>query len=226
MKKILVLIVLLTSLFVNAQSKKEYLSKNRFDLNANNFDFPQKNFKIIGFGSYHGSAKTENVEINLLKSLTKSGSIKYYLPETDFSIAHYFNLFLKNGDTNLLKKLVIEYGIRIPQERSIEVYKKWIKLKELNDNLSNDRKLKIIGIDLMVSYRYTAKYILELINSNRINSKLLKEIKQMVKTDTTDFSPYYNSYSKKVFKLLVSDFENNKTKYYTAINCKYEHCEP
>ena len=42
-----------------SQSKTEYLKNNRFDLFNSNFDFPQINFKIIGFGAYHGSLETE-----------------------------------------------------------------------------------------------------------------------------------------------------------------------
>ena len=71
-----------------------------------------------------------------MKSLIKNKSIKYYLPETDFSIAHYFNEYLKNGDTILLKDLVTLYGIRVPQERTIEVYKKWQELKNIKKVLN------------------------------------------------------------------------------------------
>lgn len=54
-----------------SQSKSEYLKNNRFDLLKSNFEFPQKNFKIIGFGAYHGSQETEIVENILLENLIK-----------------------------------------------------------------------------------------------------------------------------------------------------------
>lgn len=38
------------------ESKQEYLSRNKFDLNKLS-EFPQSDIKIIGFGAYHGSAK-------------------------------------------------------------------------------------------------------------------------------------------------------------------------
>ncbi|WP_420572766.1 hypothetical protein [Kordia sp.] len=76
---------------VLGQSKQEYLQKNRFDLHKETFQFPQKGFKIIGFGAYHGSVKTEDTALNLLKSLLRTQTISYYLPETDFSVAHYFD---------------------------------------------------------------------------------------------------------------------------------------
>jgi len=52
---------------------------------------------------------------------TNDGTIKYYLPETDFSIEHFFNQYLKIGDALLSKELVNYYGARVPQEKSIEI---------------------------------------------------------------------------------------------------------
>ena len=218
MKKTYILLVVLISLQAYSQTKRTYLENNRFDLTSPEFDFPQKDFKIIGFGAYHGSAKTEETEHALLKSLTKNGTIKYYLPETDFSIGHYFNQYLKTGDTILLKNLVVHYGIRVPQEQSIETYKKWIEIKNLNDKLPKENKLTVVGIDYMVSYKYTSLHLLEVIDFGRNKENSLKEVANMVKMDTTDFSPYYDSYSKKVLKNFVSDYEKNPSKFENEIN--------
>lgn len=89
MKNIFILLFTFFSFSGYTQNKLEYLKNNRFDLNSSEFNFPDKQFYIIGFGGYHGSSKIEDVEIELLTSLTKNKSIKYYLPETDYSIAHY-----------------------------------------------------------------------------------------------------------------------------------------
>ena len=151
MRKIFILLLTFVILQSCTQTKTSCLEKNRFNLTSSDFDFPQKDFKIIGFGAYHGSAKTELTEYTLLKSLTKDGTIKYYLPETDFSIGHFFNQYLKTGDTLLLKDLIYNYGTRVPQEKSIETYEKWKEIKKLNDNLSQKNKLTVVGIDLFVS---------------------------------------------------------------------------
>ena len=168
------IIFLLTNLISSAQKNKgnstnktDYLKKNCCDLNTPDFDFPQKNFKIIGFGAYHGSAKTEEAEYALLKSLTKNGTIKYYLPETDFSIGHYLNEYLKTGDTILLKDLIVHYGVRVPQDKSIETYEKWKEIKKLNDGLPEKDKLTVVGIDLQVNYKYTSKHVLEIIDPEK-----------------------------------------------------------
>lgn len=217
-------IFLLTFVLIQscAPSKARYLEKNRLDLNSSDFEFPQKDFNIIGFGAYHGSSKTEDVEIELLKSLTQNNSIKYYLPETDFSIAHYFNEYLKNGDTILLRDLVTLYGIRVPQERTIEVYEKWKKLKKLNDQLPVKDKLNIVGIDIQVNYKYVSKHILELINESENERKPIQEIRQMVKIDTTGYGLGDLSYAHKILKRFVIDYDNNKSEYQKYLNGKPE----
>lgn len=204
-----------------SQTKTDYLENNRFDLTSSEFDFPQKDFNIIGFGAYHGSAKTEKTEFALIKSLTKDGIIKYYLPETDFSIGHYFNKYLKTGDTILLKDLVYNYGTRVPQEKSIETYEKWKEIKKLNDKLQEKDKLTVVGIDLLVTYKYTSKHLLEIIDFEQTQEKSLQEIVNMIQLDTTDFSPQYNSYSKKVLKTFVEDYEKNPTKFEKNIKNKF-----
>ncbi len=182
-----------------------------------NFDFPQKDFNIIGFGAYHGSVKTEAVEHALLTSLTKAGAIQYYLPETDFSLGHFFNTYLQTGDTLLLKDLVSNYGARVPQERSIETYEKWKSIKHLNDKLPEKDRLIVVGVDQLVTYKYTSKYLLELIPTNTFKDTAVRNLEQMVALDTTDYSPYYNSYSKGVMKAFVAFYETNAAMYSKSI---------
>lgn len=217
MKKSILIYLLFISFGVFAQSKKEYLQQHRFDLHNQTFKFPQKDFKIIGFGAYHGSVKTETASLNLLKSILRTTDISYYLPETDYSVAHYFDQYLKTGDTILLKDLVIHYGTNVPQERSIAVYKKWRKLKEINDQSPVNKKFKVIGIDILSTYKYTSKHLLELLDENKIKSKAFVELQQMVKLDTTDYSPRYDSYSKGVLKRFLKDVKTHSNTYNKAI---------
>jgi hypothetical protein len=221
MKKIFIILLALISQLTYSQTKTEYLENNRFDLTSSEFDFPQKDFKIIGFGAYHGSARTELTEYALLKSLTKDGTIKYYLPETDFSIGHFFNQYLQTGDTLLLKELVNNYGARVPQEKSIETYQKWKEIKKLNDKLLEKDKLTVVGIDLLVTYQYASKHLMEIIDYKQNQSKSLQEIVNMIELDTTDFSPNYDSYSKNILRNFVEDYEKNPMEFEKSINNKF-----
>ena len=210
--KILVILFLTTQLFC-AQSKNNYLKNNRFNLLHTNFEFPQIKFKIIGFGAYHGSQETESAEKILVENLVKNKIIKYYIPETDFGIGYYFNDFLKTGDTILLKDLVKHYGNRVPQEKSIETYEKWKNLKKLNDAQSENDKISVVGIDLIVTYKYTTKLLIELLPIKTGKFSSIDKLVEMLKIDTTDYSPNYDSYSKKILKNFMSDYGNNKSEF-------------
>ncbi|WP_271856031.1 hypothetical protein [Patiriisocius marinus] len=209
MQKILVALLLSVLFQSCSKSKREYLMKNRFDLNTSTLVFPENDFNIIGFGAYHGSVKTEEAELALITALTKNNAIDYYLPETDFSIAHYFNQFLKTGDTILLKDLVTVAGTRVEQERTIEIYEKWKKLKEVNDKLAIENKLEVIGIDIQVNYKYVSRHILELVNAPENTLKPLEEIRQMVKIDTTSYAFGDLSYAHNILKSFVNHVETN-----------------
>ena len=212
---LIALVVFIQSAF--SQSKDAYLKNNRFDLLKSNFEFPQKDFKIIGFGAYHGSQETENVENILLEKLIQNKKIKYYLPETDFGIAYYFNQYLKSGDTILLKDLVKHYGNRVPQEKTIETYNKWKKIKKINDNQLPINRIEVVGVDMIVTYKYTSKLLIDFFHAEKGKYKSYDTLVEMVKMDTTDYSPNYDSYSKSVLKNFLTEYENNKT-YFQSIS--------
>ena len=221
MNKILIILISLVILQSCQKTKTEYLKENRFDLTASNFDFPQKDFRIIGFGAYHGSAKTEQAEYSLLKSLTKNGDIEYYLPETDYSTGYFFEKYLKTGDTLLLKDLIIEYGNVVEQEETIDVYKKWKEIKRLNDSLPKENKLSVVGIDNINSYKFTTKHLLDVFNFQNYREKPFQRIVNIVEMDTTDFAVHYKSYSKVALYNFVKEYEKNPKKYEKDINDKY-----
>ena len=208
----LAILIILTQ-FLFSQSKSDYLKGNRFDLLNSNFEFPQSDFIIMGFGAYHGSQKTETAENILLEKLIQNKKIKYYLPETDFGTAYYFNEYLKSGDTILLKDLVKHYGNRVPQEKSIETYTKWKNIKKLNDTQSDNNKITVVGIDLIVTYKYTIKLLIELLPAEKGKFNSYDNLVEMVKIDTTDYSPNYDSYSKSVLKNFITDYEKNKEQF-------------
>ena len=71
MKKLVIIIFISINLF--AQDKKAYLKENRFDMLASDFRFPKTDFDVIGFGAYHGSAKTYEVEKLIINDLKRQG---------------------------------------------------------------------------------------------------------------------------------------------------------
>ncbi|QNK64230.1 hypothetical protein H7F33_07025 [Pedobacter sp. PAMC26386] len=220
LRVILIVYLSLINTIAYSQSKSQYLKNNRFDFNLPGFEFPQNDFKLIGYGAFHGSQATEKGELILLESLLKNRAIHYYLPETDFSIAHYFNEYLKSGDTVLLKKLVVEYGKRSPQEKTIETYNKWKSIKRLNDSQPDNNKLEVIGVDLLVSYRYASKQLVTLLTLKNGAVNSVDQLREMVQIDTTSYSMDSSSYAMKVLKAVVDDYEQHKSSFRENIKSK------
>ena len=206
----LFIILTLISIQVFGQSKKDYLKENRHNLRSQNFIFPEETFKIVGFGAYHGSVKTEEVELALLKQFVHQNKVRYYLPETDFSTAYYFNTYLQTGDTLLLKDLVLTYGDRVPQERSWAFYNKWKKLKSFNDNVKSEDQLMVVGIDKIASFKYVIKHLLNLMSTKELKShqgfKILADFS--VKNEF-EYSAYFDSKAKKMLRSFIEIYKEN-----------------
>lgn len=216
----LVTIICLATFQLFAQSKREYLKENRFDLSDKTFQFPEKSFKLIGFGAYHGSVKTEETELYLLENLMINGLIHYYLPETDYSTAYFYNQYLQTGDTVLLKDLIYYYGCRVPQERSIEAYDKWKTLRELNLSLPSEKRIEVVGIDEIANYKYTIKHLLIHLGSDLNAIPSIKRLRQLIINTEVDFSAYYESDAMKYLKEFVEAYEMNKEEIDNSIEDK------
>lgn len=217
MRTFLFFLIAIITCQIHAQSKQDYLKTHRYDVRDTEFVFPEADFKIIGFGAYHGSVKTEEASLNLLKALTKEGKIKYYFPETDYSTAHYYNTYLKTGDETLLKALVYQSGVTVPQERTIEVYEKWKSLKALNDALPKEKRFTVVGVDIIMTYTYSVKHILSILKEEGHEFPAVKALKKVVENPDADFVSYYDSPGKLVVKAFIADLDANPEAYRTVI---------
>lgn len=218
MKKIYLLLISLVTFGSSfSQSKSQYLKDHRYDLRDETFVFPENDFNIIGFGAYHGSVKTEEAAFNLMKSVNRSGEkIKYYFVESDQSIGHYFNQFLESGDEQLLVELIKKYGWRISQEANVDHYNMWLKFKVYNDQLPNNEKITVLGIDAQVDYKFTFKHLMELLPSSAVDWSSVVKMKNELEADTTDFSPYYDSHSKAIVREFIEEYNQNKSSLNTS----------
>jgi len=209
MKQLTTLFILLFNFYTFSQDV--YLKQNRIDLRIN--EIATSEINVYGFGALHGSSKTKEVEIILLNQLSKNRDRIYYFPETDFSTAFFFEKFLNSGDKKLLEELVYEYGSRVPQEKSIDYFNKWLNLFELNKS----KKIKVLGIDEISSYKYCTKLILELID-NQTDWNYIDSLKKIINNSETNWSAYSNSNTKKLLKNVVISYEMNKINLKTKIS--------
>lgn len=196
--------VLLAHFCFGQNQFETYLKSNRQDLTQNSsmkFD----GAKMIGFGAFHGSSKTEETEIIIIKELSENHNLKYYLPETDFSTANYFQKYIETGDEQLLKELVIEYAAMIPQEKSVEVFEKWKAIQPLL--LKNN--IRVVGVDKITSYKFTVKQLLSITKQND-NWSYRDSLKIQLENVNTVWSLFDNQSMKVLMQRFVEDYEKHE----------------
>ncbi len=112
---------------------------------------------------------------------------------------------------------MINNGFYVTQERTIEVYEKWKKIKKLNDRLPKENKIKIVGIELIRNYKFVSKHIVELLKDEQEELVAVKEIKNMVALDTTNYALGDLSFAYKIMQNFVKDYESNKLVYQSKV---------
>ena len=216
--KILLACVVLTScLKLTGQSKLLYLKSNCIGLRDSSTSVDLASPKMIGFGAYHGSAKTETAELLLIQKIHKQSKIEIYFPETDFSTAVYFSKYLRSGDTLLLNRLVHAHGSRVPQERSKQFRDKWKALRALYTNPNWDFKPIIVGIDAIADYRFVVELLLQLRNENpwMQNFESIKNLKAFSQQVTYSFRVGHSPELTGILKNIVKDLEQQKALSFT-----------
>jgi len=200
-----------------AQNKLDYLAENRMDLTSNDFSFPQTDFNLIGFGAYHGSAKTYEVELNLIKALKKQDLLDYYVIEANYSQAFYFQEYLNTGDEKLLKELTLAFSTIVSQEGTIETFNHWKNLRAIHLENPN-RPILVLGCDVVNEYKFPLKHILSLTKDDS-SWKERENLKKAIEQDTIDFS-IWNTNLNNTVKSFVKDYLLNKNKYENQISEK------
>lgn len=200
---------------VFGQSKTEYLLKNRIDLRKQSPAITETDFNIIGFGALHGSSKTYDAELSIVSSLVEKNLLDYYIIETNFSQAHYFQEYLNAGNEKLLKELVLAFQTMVSQEGTIETFNHWKNIRALKLK-HPDKPFKIIGCDVINEYQFPIKHILKL-TKNDHTWKEREHLKKVINQVDSDFT-IWNKKLNPIMKSFVQDYLSNKKKYKPLIN--------
>ena len=164
----------------------KYLSRNYSKLVLDgNDDF--SSFKLLDkdlkknemflTGEIHGTTMNTELELSFLKYLKEKANIKYYLSELSYSDAYFLNKYLDTGDENILKELFEE--LKDTPGCTKETYNKWIKVYEFNKALPNDKKIKVIGIDIEHQENIAIHCMYSLIPKNESPKKIRPLIKKL-----------------------------------------------
>jgi len=146
-------------------------------------------------GEIHAVEINEEIKFELLKYLHQNADVRYYVPEAQFSIAHYLNKYVQTGDEYYLD-LIIPYW-----HRSYNVYEFYQKLYEYNQTLPSHERIEVIGFDTTGSFRsiISVIHLLEIIPPEEAPSDIkdpflkLQEIKDKFMEGREDPEHYYKA---------------------------------
>lgn len=126
----------------------ETVSKDASKINSFDSSFLKNNVYILA--ENHGYEDVQNLDYKIFKQLNEQTGLRYYIAEMDSLRAKKLNTFLQKAepDTALLKSVVRDIAMRIPQQSSIQLYDKWLKLHNHNTTLQDSLKFEVLGLDI------------------------------------------------------------------------------
>jgi hypothetical protein len=204
---------------INAQSKQEYiqyLKNNSLDMKDTiaNWDlvldssFYKNDFYWIG--ETHAIKYSYDAQWALLKQIHKKVGFKYYLLEAGYISELFLNKYLETGDE---KYLNMEFNATEgTMGYNIDAYEFYKKLYHYNQELSKDKKIEIVSIDIEHQYKETDKYIRSLFH----NTDLPKDTSDFINVFLRSKEDYKNLYNK-----LYIDLSSDSAKYQMILKSDY-----
>ncbi|QAT38916.1 hypothetical protein [Clostridium sp. JN-9] len=141
------------------------------------------NYEVFLTGENHFVDVNFPLETFFLEYLVTYGNIKYFLPEVSHSIGCGYDEYLKTGDENILNELCKKQHMSVLATN--QNIKDWKNLKRFYDTLPQDKKFKVIGIDVEDMTNIAADYIYKKLSivGNLTNFPLLCEFKKVYETN-------------------------------------------
>lgn len=144
---------------------RDYLQRNYSAIDLEDeFEFsdlamidPDLNGKEIFFtAEIHGNKANAELRMKFLKYFKEKTDFKYYLCEDSYSGAYFLNKYLDTGDISILEELYRPLKGTFAWNK--DSYNHWKKLFEYNESLPENRKIKVVGIDIehqpVTAYRF------------------------------------------------------------------------
>lgn len=161
-------------------NEKDYLNKNNKPINLKDInDFSGleilkddlKNKKIIFTGEDHTLDKDNLFKIKMIKYLQNEIDLKYYLDESGYANAYFFNKYLNSGDEKILKQAFNQVkGTALYNTDDYNFYK---SLYEFNQTLPEDKRIEIVGIDIEHGGLSSYEYLMDIMKNKDLKTEPL-----------------------------------------------------
>lgn len=179
-----------------------YKVKSKIDVTDNTFkglellESDIDNNDIFLAGEAHGSIKSIDMNLYLLKYFIEKVNIKYILYEGGYADAQYLNNYLDTGDESILQYLFEKSSGTMSY--TMENYNLLKSIYEYNLKLEKDKKIIFVGID-KENPKVAIKYIKTLLTDKETDDTEVKKFNNIVSWLTKD---NYVDESRKALELI------------------------
>ena len=187
---ILMNLVLIISLFLvsSANQAREnctstYQAQPRYNSTLIKRAYIPKNANIIWLGETHGTARTSEVALDLIKRISSQVNLDYLIIEGSYYTEILLNQYLSDGQETSLNELMSSYrGTVAYTEQNKDYYR---AVYHYNQSLPKEKRVRAISIDIEHSPQLAHQYIFrEYSKLTKVHSKLL--IHSITKELTSD----------------------------------------
>ncbi|HHV39081.1 MAG TPA: erythromycin esterase family protein [Tepidimicrobium sp.] len=190
---------------------------NQFE-NLSILDDDLKDNEIFLTGENHGVASNVQLRMKFLKYFKKKVDFKYYLWEIPYSMAYFLNIYLKSGDTDLLKAAYSP--LKGTDAWNMNDFNHWIDLYKFNKSLPQDRRIEIIGIDIEHQPKNALKFMIYTLPNTDIPIEIAKMIKSL-KWMEYNIKNLSDAQIKKFSRVLDEDLKRKKHIYRAYLGDNY-----
>ncbi|KPU27706.1 hypothetical protein TR13x_04075 [Caloranaerobacter sp. TR13] len=172
------------------------------------FDNDIDKYDVFLAGESHAIAKNYDIQLALLKYFNQKADVRYLLGEMGYSKSAFINEYMETGNEELLE--LIYRNLKGTASWNKESYEFWKKLRKYNMTLPENKKIKVIGIDIEHQVKTALIYLYSIIPN--------REIPESIKPTIERFKNSKNNIKnkdelRKLIHLLRDDMKNNEIIY-------------
>ncbi len=142
-----------------------YLEKNKTVLDTN-FELDKSFYtkQLYMVGEIHGFAKSPEIDFTLFKHLNQRTGVRVYMSEVDYSQAYFLNQYLETGRDSIIN-YALQNWLVVQAQNNKDYYQKWKKLYNYNLSLPKDKKIVVLGCDVLSDMKLFKHHLKILLDS-------------------------------------------------------------
>ena len=137
--------------------------------------------EIFFTGEVHGIKTNADLHMEFLKYFKEKVDFKYYLAEFSYSNAYFLNKYLNTGDIHILEDIFEE--LKGSYSWNKDSFEFWVNFHQYNNNLEEERKIQVIGIDIELQPATSYRYFVDILPSEDPPIEIKKMIDNIINTN-------------------------------------------